>query len=387
MIEAFEPYGYREAAWARGLAAPATVCEPEERYGPLRKPRLLDQVREAIRTRHYSQRTEEAYVGWIKRFILFHGKRHPTEMGKPEIEQFLTALAVQRRVAASTQNQALAGILFLYKEVLGTDKEVLGTDPGRMEDIVRAKRGQRLPVVLTRAEVDALLGALDGVAWIMAMLLYGSGLRLMECLRLRVKDIEFSRHEILVREGKGNKDRVTMLPGAVEEHLRTHLDRVRAVHQRDIKAGCGRVQLPDALARKYPGADRQWSWQWAFPPARICSDPRFGSPQRFHLHESVLQRAVHDAARKVGIAKPVGPQTLRHCFATHLLEAGYDIRTVQALMGRRDVKTAMIYTHVLNRGGLGVQSPADRLLARGSGVIGRAGERHSNSGGEPAIVS
>ncbi len=375
MIEAIEPYGYREAAWARVPAPPSTVCEPEETYGPLRKPRLLDQVREAIRTRHYSPRTEEAYVGWIKRFILFHGKRHPAEMGKPEIEQFLTALAVTRRVAASTQNQALAGILFLYKEVLGTD-------PGRLEDIVRAKRGQRLPVVLTRAEVDGLLDGLDGVAWIMAMLLYGSGLRLMECLRLRVKDLEFSRHEILVREGKGNKDRVTMLPGAVEEHLRTHLDRVRAVHQRDIKAGCGRVQIPDALARKYPNADREWSWQWVFPAARICTDPRFGSPQRFHLHESVLQRAVHDAARKAGIAKPVGPHTLRHCFATHLLEAGYDIRTVQALLGHRDVKTTMIYTHVLNRGGLGVKSPADRLLAGRSGVIGRLGERRSNPGGE-----
>ncbi len=375
MVEAIEPYGYQEAAWARVPSAPSTVCEPEEAYGPLRKPRLLDQVREAIRTRQYRPRTEEAYVGWIKRCILFHGKRHPAEMGKPEIEQFLTALAVKRRVAASTQNQALAGILFLYKEVLGTD-------PGRLEDIVRAKRGQRLPVVLTRLEVDALLGALDGVSWIMAMLLYGSGLRLMECLRLRVKDIEFSRHEILVREGKGNRDRVTMLPGAVEEHLRTHLERVRAVHQRDVQAGCGRVQLPDALARKYPNADGEWSWQWVFPAARICTDPRFGSPQRFHLHESVLQRAVHDAARRAGIAKPVGPHTLRHCFATHLLEAGYDIRTVQEFLGHRDVKTTMIYTHVLNRGGLGVQSPADRLLAAGPGVIGRAGERRSNPGGE-----
>jgi integron integrase len=332
-------------------------------------------VREVIRTRHYSRRTEEAYVGWIKRFILFHGKRHPAEMGKPEIEQFLTALAVKRRVAASTQNQALAGILFLYKGVLGKD-------PGWLDDVVRAKRAQRLPVVLTRPEVEALLGALDGVSWIMAMLLYGSGLRLMECLRLRVKDIEFSRHEILVREGKGNTDRVTMLPGAVEEHLRTHLDRVRGVHERDLKAGCGHVQLPDALARKYPNADREWIWQWVFPASRICTDPRFGPPQRFHLHESVLQRAVHDAARGVGIAKPVGPHTLRHCFATHLLEAGYDIRTVQELLGHRDVKTTMIYTHVLNRGGHGVQSPADRLLARGSGVLARAEEQRSNPGGK-----
>ena len=332
-------------------------------------------MRHAIRVRHYSHRTEEAYIGWIRRYILFHGKRHPAEMGKPEIEQFLTALAVKRRVAASTQNQALAGILFLYKDVLGKD-------PGWLDDVVRAKRPQRLPVVLTRPEVEALLSALDGVSWIMAMLLYGSGLRLMECLRLRVKDIEFTRHEILVREGKGNKDRVTMLPGAVEDPLRVHLDRVRVVHERDLKSGFGRVQLPDALARKYPNAHREWSWQWVFPASRICKDARFGPPQRFHLHESALQRAVHDAARKVGIAKPVGPHTLRHCFATHLLETGYDIRTVQELLGHRDVKTTMIYTHVLNRGGHGVQSPADRLSTVSPGVLGRAGERRSNPGGE-----
>ena len=375
MIEPIEPHGCQYPAWLQVAVGPATVCEPQETYEPPRKSRLLDRVREAIRTRHYSHRTEEAYVRWIKRFILFHGKRHPVEMGKPEIEQFLTALAVKRRVAASTQNQALAGILFLYKEVLGTD-------PGWLEDIVRAKRAQRLPVVLTHREVDALLGALDGVSWIMAMLLYGSGLRLMECLRLRVKDIEFSRHELLVREGKGNKDRVTMLPGAVEERLRVHLDRVRGVHQRDLTAGFGRVQLPEALARKYPNADREWIWQWVFPASKICTDPRFGPPQRYHLHESVLQRAVHDAARKAGIAKPVGPHTLRHCFATHLLEAGYDIRTVQELLGHRDVKTTMIYTHVLNRGGHGVQSPADRLLAGGSGVIARADAPRSNPGGE-----
>jgi len=326
------------------------------------KPRLLNQVRDAIRARHYSYRTEEAYVGWVRRFILFHGKRHPTEMGPPEITQFLTALAVDRHVSASTQNQALAAILFLYKEVLERD-------PGWLDGVVRAKRPRRLPVVLTRPEIEALLAALDGVAWIMAVLLYGSGLRLMECLRLRVKDIDFTRNEILVREGKGDKDRVTMLPAAVKERLLRHLDRVRRLHERDVKAGLGRVQLPHALAHKYPTANREWGWQWVFPASKICNDPRFGSPQRYHLHESVLQRAIREARHRAGIAKPVGPHTLRHCFATDLLEAGYDIRTVQELLGHRDVTTTMIYTHVLNRGGHGVRSPADRLI--GSGRSGR----------------
>ncbi len=363
-----------EPALCRAEAVPVRQsvqrCSPSPATPQAGKPKLLDQVREAIRTRHYSYRTEEAYVGWIKRFILFHGKRHPEEMGKEEIEQFLTALAVKQRVAASTQNQAVAGILFLYKDVLGRD-------PGWLDDVVRAKRPRRLPVVLTRPEVDVLLALLDGVPWMMAMLLYGSGLRLMECLRLRVKDVDFTRHEILVREGKGHKDRVTMLPGAVNEPLLKHLDRVRAIHERDLKAGCGRVQLPAALARKYLNADREWGWQWVFPASRICTDTRFGPPQRFHLHESVLQRAIHDAARKTGIAKPVGPHTLRHSFATHLLEAGYDIRTVQELLGHRDVKTTMIYTHVLNRGGRGVQSPADRLLATAGAGVCRALARGS----------
>ena len=336
------------------------------RHGPLRagdrvpvasapKPKLLDRVRDAIRTRHYSYRTEEAYVGWIRRFIFFHHKRHPAEMGKAEIEAFLTALAVKRNVSASTQNQALAALLFLYKDVLEVD-------PGWLDDVVRAKRPQRLPVVLTQAEVGALLAALEGVRWILAMLLYGAGLRLKECLRLRVKDIDFTRNEIVVREGKGNKDRVTMLPASVKEALAIHLARVRRRHEADLRAGLGRVALPDALARKYPNADREWGWQWVFPAARICRDPRFGAPQRYHLHESVPQRAMHEAARRAGLTKPVGPHTMRHSFATHLLEAGYDIRTVQELLGHRDVKTTMIYTHVLNRGGQGVQSPADRLL-------------------------
>jgi len=344
----------------RGDGRRARVAGPqvEPSGGSGRKRKLLDQVSDAIRTRHYSYRTEQAYVGWIKRYILFHGKRHPAEMGKAEIERFLTALAVQRRVAPSTQNQALAAILFLYKDVLERD-------PGWLDDIVRAKRPQRLPTVLMRAEVERLLAALDGVSWVMAMLLYGAGLRLMECLRLRVKDVDFTRNEILVREGKGNRDRVTMLPAAVRGPLGRHLERVRRLHERDLQAGFGRVQLPDALARKYPNADREWGWQWIFPAARLCRDPRFGPPQRYHLHESVPQRAIREARERAGIATPVGPHTLRHCFATHLLEAGYDIRTVQELLGHRDVSTTMIYTHVLNRGGRGVQSPADLLSAAG----------------------
>ena len=255
----------------------------------------------------------------------------------------------------------MASILFLYKDVLGRD-------PGWLADIVRAKRPERLPVVLTRQEVQALLATLlatlDGVPWIMAMVLYGSGLRLMEGLRLRVKDIDFSRHEVLVREGKGNKDRVTMLPAAVVPKLTAHLERVRKLHASDMAAGFGRVLLPDALARKYPNADREWGWQWVFPATTISADPCSGERRRHHQHETVPQRAIREARRRAGIVKPVGPHTLRHCFATHLLEAGYDIRTVQELLGHRDVKTTMIYTHVLNRGGRGVQSPADGLLGR-----------------------
>ena len=318
------------------------------------KPKLLDRVRHAIRTRHYSYRTEEAYVGWVRRFILFHRKRHPAEMGQPEIERFLTGLAVEQRVASSTQNQALAALLFLYREVLQVEV-------GWLETLVRAKRPQRLPTVLTRAEVAALLAELTGRARTMAMLLYGGGLRLMECHRLRVKDLDFERREIAVRDGKGGKDRVTMLPGCLVGALHEHLRAVQALHRRDLEAGFGRVMLPDALARKTPNADRDWPWQWVFPASKLSSDPRTGLCRRHHLHESVLQRAIHVAARAAGLGKPVGPHTLRHCFATHLLEAGYDIRTVQELLGHHDVATTMIYTHVLNRGGRAVESPADRL--------------------------
>jgi integron integrase len=321
--------------------------------------KLVDHVRQAIRTRHYSYRTEEAYVGWIRRFLMFHDQRDPAEIGAVEVSRFLTSLAVDRRVASSTQNQALAAILFLYKDVLDQD-------PGWLDEVVRAKRPRRLPVVLTRQEVQALLAALDGVSWIMGTLLYGSGLRLMECLRLRVKDVDIGRGEVLVREGKGDKDRVTMLTTAVVSRLNAHLERVRTLHAADVAAGLGRVALPDALARKYPQADREWGWQWIFPASTISADPRTGERRRHHQHESVPQRAIREARRRVGIAKPVGPHTLRHCFATHLLEAGYDIRTVQELLGHSDVRTTMIYTHVLNRGGRGVQSPADRLLISGA---------------------
>jgi len=275
-------------------------------------------------------------------------------MGEHEITQFLSALAVDGHVSASTQNQALCALLFLYRHVL--DQNV-----GWLDDVVRAKRPQRLPVVLTRHEVKALLGALEGVHWLMASLLYGAGLRLLECLRLRVKDIDFSTNQLVVREGKGNKDRVTVLPTSVKAPFAAHLVSVRALHQRDLEHGFGRVYLPDALHQKYPNADREWGWQWVFPASQLSVDPRSGERRRHHVHESVLQKAVRAAARQAGIVKPVGCHTLRHSFATHLLEGGYDIRTIQELLGHRDVSTTMIYTHVLNRGGKGVASPADRL--------------------------
>jgi integron integrase len=319
-----------------------------------RSPKLLDQGREALRIRHYSLRTEQTYVQWIKRFIFFHGKRHPQEMGEVEVGQFLSALATESRVSASTQNQALNALLFLYRAVL--EKPL-----GYVNGVVRAKRPSRLPVVLTRQEVRAIFGALDGAEWIMAMLLYGAGLRLMECLRLRVQELDFGRSQIIVRAGKGDKDRVTMLPAAVVEPLRKHLERVKGLYQRDTEQGQGGASLPNALEGKYPNAPKEWSWQFVFPASKLSVDPRSGKVRRHHLHESVLQKAVKEACHQSGISKHAGCHTFRHSFATHLLEDGYDIRTVQELLGHKDVNTTMVYTHVLNRGGRGVKSPADRL--------------------------
>jgi integron integrase len=319
------------------------------------KPRFLDRVRHAIETRHYSRRTEKAYVHWTKRYILFHGKRHPAEMGAAEVAAFLTSLAVQRKVAASTQNQALSALLFLYREVLGVELPWL-------DDVIRAKRPVHLPVVLTRDEVRTVLQRLDGVPRLMAVLLYGAGLRLLECCRLRVKDVDFATNQLTIRDGKGHKDRATMLPAAVKADLLAHLERVRRQHEDDLRHGAGWVELPGALLRKYPNAGRAWGWQWVFPATRIYVDRVTGQRRRHHLHESVLQRAVKDAVRSAGIAKPATCHTFRHSFATHLLEDSHDIRTVQELLGHRDVSTTMIYTHVLNRGPAGVRSPADRMF-------------------------
>ena len=316
------------------------------------EPKLLDQVRDLIRLKHYSIRTEQAYLGWIRRFILFHHKRHPKEMGKTEIEAFLTHLAVQENVAASTQNQAMNAILFLYRHVLKQDL-------GWLEDVTRAKRPTRLPVVLTVPEVQAVLARLDGQHWLMASLLYGSGLRLMECLRLRVQDLELTRRELIVRDGKGSKDRITLLPDKLIQPMQTQLERVKVLHQQDLQQGFGAVYLPYALERKYPNANREWAWQYVFPANKRSIDPRSGVERRHHLGETALQQAVRNAVRQAGIDKPASCHTFRHSFATHLLANGYDIRTVQELLGHKDVRTTMIYTHVLNRGGKGVRSPLD----------------------------
>lgn len=315
-------------------------------------PKLLDRVRERIRLKHYSVRTEEVYVQWVKRFVLHHGKRHPAQMGAAEVEAFLTHLAVVGRVAAATQNQARSALLFLYKEVLGSALPWL-------DNVEQAKRPKRLPVVLTPDEARALMARLDGAHWLVAALLYGAGLRLMEALRLRVQDVDFKRREVVVRQGKGFKDRVTMLPEAALGRLADHLLAVRALHAQDLAEGFGEVYLPYALDRKYPGAGREWGWQYVFPSAKRSLDPRSGKVRRHHLDEQTIQRAVKRAVCEAGIVKPATPHTLRHSFATHLLQNGHDIRTVQELLGHEDVQTTMIYTHVLNRGGHGVASPLD----------------------------
>lgn len=317
-------------------------------------PKLLDQVRERIRVKHYSIRTEHTYLGWIKRYILFHDKRHPKDMGAPEVTAFLTHLAVVGQVSSATQNLALSAILFLYREVLGIDLPWLN-------DVVRAKLPQRLPVVLTRTEARALLDRMQGTYNLMAQLLYGTGMRLMECVRLRVKDVDFERLEVVIRDGKGAKDRITMLPASIVPLLQAHLLKRRALFDDDARVGKVSVYLPDALAVKYPNAPQEWGWQYIFPAGSFSVDPRSGITRRHHVDEKLLQRAVKRAVQAAGITKPATPHTLRHSFATHLLESGYDIRTIQELLGHQDVQTTMIYTHVLNKGGRGVTSPLDQL--------------------------
>jgi len=326
-----------------------------EGSAPAGPPRLLDRVRSALRARHYSRRTERAYVGWIRRFVLANGKRHPSTMGRDEVEAFLSSLATEANVSASTQNQALAALLFLYREVLANDL-------GWLDGVVRAKTPSRLPVVLTRDEVCLLLASLRGMPQLMCALMYGTGMRVLECAALRVKDIDFAMHQVTVRRGKGGKDRVTMLPRGLEAALVAQLQRSRQLWEKDVQGGAGWVEIPEALARKYPRAGRDWGWQWVFPATRLYHDQRTGQVRRHHLHESVVQRVVRAVAVRIGFAKPVTPHTLRHSFATHLLEDGHDIRTVQELLGHRDVSTTMVYTHVLNRGPGGVRSPLDRLV-------------------------
>ena len=319
-----------------------------------RSPKLLESLREALHVRHYSNRTEDTYCSWVKRFVHFHKLRHPKEMGELEINLFLTHLAVSEKVSASTQNQALSALLFLYRHVIG--KEV-----GDLGHVIRARKPIHLPVVLTRDEVKALLAQLAGDKWLMASLMYGAGLRLMECLRLRVQDIDFASNEIMVRDGKGAKDRITMLPETLKQPLSDHLKNVKRIHDKDLADGWGRVLLPGALDRKYPNAPAEWRWQWVFPQENRWTNTKTGEEGRHHIDESLIQKAVKSAAFHAQLIKRATCHTFRHSFATHLLEAGYDIRTIQELMGHKDVSTTMIYTHVLNKGGHGVKSPVDGL--------------------------
>lgn len=335
-------------------AYPSISTVPSTEAVPTQRPKLLDALRAQLRVMHYAIRTEDAYVDWVRRFILFHDKRHPKDMGPTEVASFLSHLAVTRHVSASTQNQAKAAVLFLYRHVLGIELPWL-------DDVVIAKVPQRLPVVLTSREVRSLLQELNGTTALLASLLYGTGMRLMEGLRLRVKDIDFERREIIIREGKGNKDRVTVLPENLIEPLRQRLQKTQQLHQADLDAGYGNVYLPQALQVKYAQAGRSWGWQYVFPSQMLSVDPRSGEIRRHHLAEQSVQRAVSGAAKRAGIAKPCSPHVLRHSFATHMLQAGYDIRTVQELLGHANVATTQIYTHVLNKGGRGVLSPFDQL--------------------------
>ncbi len=318
------------------------------------RPKLMEQVRSAIRLRHFSPRTEDSYVAWIRRYIVFHGMRHPVDIGAPEVAAFLSDLAEHLKVSASTQNQAFCALLFLYRHVLERPLAPLAS-------VTWAKKGTHMPVVLSREEVAQVLDHLQGVAWLIAVLLYGGGLRLSECLDLRVKDMDLSGRQVMVRAEKGGKDRPVPLPAMVVEALTHHLQDVKRLHQRDLAGGFGRLTMPDALARKYPNAPVEWRWQFVFPATRICRDARWGPPSRFRLHESAVQKAVAEAAKLAGLEKRVSCHVFRHSFATHLLESGADIRTVQELLGHKDVSTTMIYTHVLNRGVMGVRSPADQL--------------------------
>ncbi len=327
---------------------PARGVDPQQ-------PKLLDRVRSELRVRHYSIRTEQAYCAWIRRFIFFNNTQHPSEIGVDEIHRFLCFLAEHDNVARSTQNQALSALLFLYKKVLKINLP-------RIDELTHSKRQRKLPTVLTKEEVKAILNRLDGTKWLVVFLLYGTGMRILECLRLRVKDVDFEQNQITIRSGKGNKDRVTVLPKAAKNPLRDHLENVRHIHQKDLNEGCGEVYLPHALARKYPKAPTQWGWQYVFPARSLGTDPRSGKTRRHHLDPTIVQKSVKQAIRDAKIEKHASCHTFRHSFATHLLAAGYDIRTIQELLGHKDVRTTMIYTHVLNQvGGRGIHSPADTI--------------------------